>query len=138
MADTANYLTLSCRTSVEGCKKLSNACHGTNKNAQDCTGRQQHSHICDKMTAKYHTTQVGLQENTTEPEDTTPKQRSHTVKHLRKADAVISGEVRISECFGCLNSIHREKLHDLHANTASQVPQMTNWSTPDSKRVALL
>ena len=61
---------------------------------------------------------VGLQENTTETEDTTPKQRSHTVKHQRKAKAVISGEVRISQCFWCLNrsSIQRKKLHDLHAN----------------------
>ena len=48
----AEYLTLSCRTSGEGCKKSSNACHGTDQNAQECTGRRKHSHICDKMTAR--------------------------------------------------------------------------------------
>ena len=53
--------------SGEGCKKSSNACHGTDQNAQECTGRRKRSHICDKMTArsiKQH------KENTTEPEDT--------------------------------------------------------------------
>ena len=48
----AEYLTLSCRTSGEGCKKSSNACNGTDQNAPECTGRQKHSHICDKMTAR--------------------------------------------------------------------------------------
>ena len=46
----AEYLTLSCRTSGEGCKKSSNAC--MHRNAPECTGRQKHSHICDKMTAR--------------------------------------------------------------------------------------
>ena len=46
------YLTLSCRTSGEGCKKSSNAFHGTDQNALECTGRQKRSHICDKMTAR--------------------------------------------------------------------------------------
>ena len=68
----AEYLTLSCRMSGEGCKKSSNACHGTDQNAPECTGKQKHSHICDKMTARC-ITQVGLQENTTEPEDTHPQ-----------------------------------------------------------------
>ena len=95
----AEYMTLSCKMSGEGCKKLSNACHGTDQNVPECTGRRQRSHICDKMTAKC-ITQVGLQENTTEPEDTTPKQRSHTVKHLRNAEAVISGAIRISQVCG--------------------------------------
>ena len=43
---------LSCRMSGEGCKKSSNACHGTDQNAQECTGIQKRSHICDKMTGR--------------------------------------------------------------------------------------
>ena len=50
----AEYLTLSCRKSGEGCKK-SNACHGTDQNAPQCTGRRKRSHICDKMTVRYIT-----------------------------------------------------------------------------------
>ena len=48
----AEYLTSSCRTSGEGCKKSSNACHGTDQNAPECTGRPKRSHIFDKMIAR--------------------------------------------------------------------------------------
>ena len=51
----AEYLTSSCRMSGEGCKKSSSACHGTDQNAAECTGRRKRSHICDKMTARFIT-----------------------------------------------------------------------------------
>ena len=70
MADTPKYLTLSCRTSDEGCKQLSNDCHGTDQKAPGSTGKRQRSHICDKMTAKCITQHKSVYwENTTEPED---------------------------------------------------------------------
>ena len=49
---THPFMALSCRMSGEGCKKSSNACHGTDQNAPECTGRRKRSHICDKMTAR--------------------------------------------------------------------------------------
>ena len=48
----AEYLTLLCRTSGEGCQKSSSACHGTEQNALECSGRRKRGHICDKMTAR--------------------------------------------------------------------------------------
>ena len=65
----AEYLTLSCRTSGDGCKKSSNACHGTDQNAQ--VDKSVVTSVL-KYCYVYHTTQDGLQENITEPEDTTP------------------------------------------------------------------
>ena len=65
-------------------------------------------------------TQVGLLENTTESAEssTAPTLRSHTVLHLRRAEA------------GCLNSIQEKKLHDPHSNNKVTIHHASQTTLP--------